>query len=199
MKIIKCNQNSDEWLKAKCGIPSSSHFSEIITMDMKQSKQRIKYMYRLAGECITKKPEESYQSGAMARGLELEDEARTLYEIMTEETIEKVGFCLSNTGEYGASPDGLVGKKGAIEIKCPMLATHVGYLLENRLPTEYFRQVQGQLLVTGREWVDFMSYYPGIKPLLIRVKPDIKFQKALKRELKQFCIELKQTVKKLQY
>jgi len=77
------------------------------------------------------------------------------------------------------------------------MPVHVGYVLDNVLPTDYIQQVQGNLLVTGRKWWDFLSYYPGIKPLLIRVKPDKKFQAILKAELERFCVELKQITERI--
>ncbi len=195
MKVIDCIQGSPEWYKIRCGIPSASNFDKLLTVDGKVSKQRTKYLYQLAGETITGIPEESYQNGAMLRGKEMEAEAKELYSLITGQEVKEVGFCLAEG--FGCSPDGLVAKKGLVEVKCPNLATHVGYLLENILPTEYFQQIQGQLLVTGREWCDFFSYYPGLKPLLIRVKRDEKFIALLEAELKTFCAELKEVVKKI--
>jgi len=196
MKIIDCIQNSPEWFAARAGIPTASNFDLIVTTKGERSKQREKYLYRLAGEAITGTPEETYQNGAMQRGIALEAEARQLYELITGATVTQAGFCLADEG-YGASPDALVGETGSLELKCPNLATHVGYLLDGKLPTEYFQQVQGQLLVTGREWADFMSYYPGIKPFLIRVERDEQFLKQLRIELLLFVAELKDVIAKI--
>jgi putative phage-type endonuclease len=191
MRTIKCEQGSAEWKLARCGLPTASNFDKLICADGKPSKQRIKYMYQIAGERIIGKPEESYKNEAMDRGNEMEAEARQLYELITGNTVEQVGLCLAEGKSiYAASPDGLVGDDGLLEIKCPILSTHVGYLLEGKLPSEYFQQTQGQLLVTGRKWLDFLSYYPAMKPLLIRVTPDKEFQKALQKELDLFCEEL---------
>lgn len=195
MKIIDCQQGTPEWLQARCGVPSSSNFDKIITTKGEPSKQAEKYMYKLAGERVSGTIEETYQNGAMQRGTEMESEARQLYEIITDTEVRQVGFCLADG--YGCSPDGMVGDKGLIEIKCPSMAVHVGYLIEGKLPAEYFQQVHGQLLVTGREWVDFISYYPGIKPFIFRVERDEKFLEALMAELKTFCERLEETVKKI--
>lgn len=197
MKIVQCEQKTPEWYAARCGIPTSSEFDKIIATTGKVSTQRTKYLYQLAGERISKMPSESYQSAAMLRGIEMEDEARRFYEFSTGVEVQKVGFCLSDDGKCGASPDSLVGEDGGLEIKCPLVHTHVGYLLGNKLPTDYFPQVQGQLFVTGRKWFDFVSYYPGLKPLVVRVRPDVEFHKALKRELIGFCNELDQVIKKI--
>jgi len=197
MKTIDCVQYSPEWYKARIGIPTSSSFDKIVTTKGEVSKQRTKYLYQLAGETITGISEETYQNSSMLRGKEMEAEARQLYQLITGNEVQEVGFCLADDSKYGASPDGMITGKGSIELKCPKLATHVEYLLNNELPTEYFQQVQGQLLVTGYEWVDFMSYYPGIKPLIIRVNRDKKFLRTLEAELVIFYDELIELVKKL--
>lgn len=195
MKIINCEQGSLEWFEARLGIPSSSNFDKIITTAGKPSKQREKYMYRLAGESVSGVLEESYQNAAMLRGIEMEDEAKQLYTLITGNEVTEVGFCVEEG--YGASPDGLIAEKGCLELKCPLVATHVGYLLANKLPTDYFQQVQGQLLVTGREWADFMSYSPGLKPMIVRVNRDETFINALKIELAVFCEELRVVIGKI--
>ena len=195
MRIIDVVQGTPEWFAARCGIPTASNFDKIVTSKGEPSKQRTKYLYQLAGESITGIPEETYQNAAMQRGIEMEAEARNLYSMTTGEELKEVGFCVSKG--CGASPDGLVGEKGGLEIKCPNLTTHVGYLLENTLPTDYFQQVQGNLLVTGRDWWDFQSYYPGIKPLIIRVYPDKNFIGLLENELRKFCLDLNVVIKKI--
>ena len=188
-------QLSPEWCAARCGVPSASNFDKIITTKGEPSKQRQKYLWQLAGEKILGVPEETYTNAAMQRGQELEDEARKLYQLIKDEIVMSVGFCTDNG--YGASPDGLIGQNGGLEIKCPTLATHIGYLMDGGLPMEYFQQVQGNLLVTGREWWDFMSYYPNLDPLIIRVERDKKFLTLLRVELDKFKKELDETIEKL--
>ena len=196
MKIITAEQQTPEWYKARAGIPSASNFDMIVTSKGEPSKQAQKYMYRLAGERITGIPEETYQNAAMARGVELEAEARSYYELTTGQTVEQVGFFVHDDG-FGCSPDGLVGEDGLIEIKCPSMAVHVGYLLDNKVPTDYFQQTQGQLLVTGRKWLDFISYYPLMKPLVVRIERDEVFLRKLKVELKMFVKQLEEVVNKI--
>lgn len=198
MRIINCEQGSEEWKKIRLGIPTASNFNMIVTSEGKPSKQAQKYLWKVAGEYITGIPEETYQNFAMSRGIEMEQEARNFYSMVNDVPIQQVGFCVGEPDiEYGCSPDGLVGTKGMIEIKCPSLAVHVGYLLNGELPVDYVQQVQGELLVTGREWNDFISYYPGIKPLIVRVERDEKFIKSLKIELEIFCQELKQVIERI--
>lgn len=196
MKIIQVKQGSPEWHACRAGVPSASNFDMIVTSKGEPSKQAQKYMYRLAGECITGTPEETYQNAAMQRGVELEAEARMFYEMTNDCKIEQVGFCLADGG-WGCSPDGLVNGDGLIEIKCPSMAVHVGYLLDGKIPTDYFQQTQGQLLVTGRKWLDFISYYPAMKPLIVRVERDEEFIIKLEVELKKFIKELEEIVNKI--
>jgi hypothetical protein len=155
-------------------------------------------MHQLAGECVTQVKENGYQSTAMTRGIEVESEAISFYELTNDVKVERVGLCyLDEQKKVGASPDGLVGDDGMIEIKCPEIHTHVSYLINGGLEMAYFQQCQGQLFVTGRRWVDLVSYYPGLKPLIIRVERDEKFIKALKWELNLFCDALDELVEKI--
>lgn len=199
MRIIEVVQGSPEWHSARCGIPTASNFDKVVTAKGEPSKQRQKYLYQLAGEMITGKAEETYQNGAMQRGIELEAEARTMYELLHNTQVMQTGLWVTEgSAIYGASPDGVVtGEEGLIEIKCPMLSTHVGYLVDGVLPAEYYIQVQGQLLVSERKWVDFVSYYPGMNPLIVRVEQDRKFTALLKAELEKFCGELSDIVRRL--
>jgi len=198
MIVDKSPQGSPGWLAARVGIPTASNFDKIVTTKGEPSKQAIKYMFQLAAERITGKKEETYQNAAMTRGIEMESEARAMYELVTGDTVEQVGVCYPDKKKlWGCSPDGLIGDEGALEVKCPTSAVHVGYLIEGVLPIDYFQQVQGQLLVTARHHVDFMSYYPGLKPLIIRVAPDDKFIASLKKELINFCKELDRITDKI--
>lgn len=194
MRIIDVEQKTPEWFVARGGKPTASCFDQLLTTKGEQSKSRIKYMYKLAAERVSGVFEEGYQSAAMLRGNEIEEEARRFYEFTNGVEVQRVGFCVSDCDRYGCSPDGLVGDDGGIQIKCPQAHTHVGYLLDNKMPMDYFQQVQGELFVTGRKWWDFISYYPGLKPLVFRVTPDVAFHQALASELNGFCGELEQIV-----
>jgi len=197
MQMFDCEQGSQAWFDLRCGRPTASKFNKIVTSKGEPSDQRKAYLYQLAGEAVAGAMEKSYQSADMQRGIIMEEEARNLYTVVHEK-VTKAGFCLADGPyKYGCSPDGLVGEAGVLEIKCPKASTHVKYLLVNKLPAEYFQQTQGQLLVTGREWIDFCSYYPGIKPLIIRVTPDEKFLSALRVELSVFCQELQDIIDKI--
>ncbi len=191
-------QGTPEWYKIRLGIPTASCFDKLVTTTGIPSKQRQKYMYQLAAERITGIGEDNYQSAAMLRGKIVEEEARNMYAFITGNEVKQIGFCYHDkTKLYGCSPDGLISKDGQVEIKCPTSPVHIGYLLSGKFPTTYFQQTQGQLFITGRKWVDFFSYYPGLKPMLIRIKPDNTFILSLKVELDMFCRELDEVTEKL--
>lgn len=198
MKIIPCIQGDTTWISARCGVPSSSNFDKIVTTKGEPSKQARKYLLQVAGERVAGRAEETYKSAAMTRGTEIEAEARAFYELTTGRQVEQVGFCVTEgKAVYGSSPDGFVGEDGMIEIKSPLLATHVSYLVDGGLEADYFQQVQGELLVTERKWCDLVSYYCTMRPMVIRIYPDLEFQKKLKIELEKFCLELETIVLKI--
>lgn len=198
MIIETFEQGSIEWFAARVGIPTASNFDLIITNKGEPSKQRQKYLYTLAGERIIGQKEETYQNAAMQRGIAMEGEARTLYELISGVEVRQVGICYPDEKKcVAASPDGLINDDGLLEIKCPLLSTIVAYLVEGKLVSDYWQQTQGQLYVTGREWVDLMAYYPAIKPLIIRIKRDEEFIACLDLALTKFCKELDETTEKL--
>src|SRR5262249_4377321 len=113
-----------------------------------------------------------------------EPEARRYYEFETGSDVREVGFCMSDCGRFGCSPDGLVGDDGGLELKHPKAATQIKYLDAGVVPPKYLPQVHFSLFVTRREWWDFMSYYPGLRPLLVRTVPDertVKMAEAMEK------------------
>jgi len=199
MIISEHPQLSEEWFAERAGLPTASNFSKIVTSKGLPSKSAKKYMYQLAIERVTGKKEDTYTSQAMERGSLLEEEARSGYSLVTGLSVETVGLCWKDDKKsVGASPDGLVdGSKGCLEIKCPSAAVHCEYLINNKVPTEYFVQVQGQMYVTGCAWSDFVSYYPGTRLLVLRMDRDEAFMSKLDFELKVFCAELDRLVEKI--
>jgi hypothetical protein len=179
MKIYNFDQGSTEWHGIRAGIPTTSEFSKIIKANGSTSDQVRNYSYQLVGERLLGRTEEGFKSDWMNRGTEMESEARELYEFLTDTKVDQVGFFRREKPDCGCSPDGLISEDGGLELKCPKLSTHIKYLRIGKLPAEYHRQVHGSLFVTGRAWWDFMSYYPGIKPFIIRVYPDKIFMDSL--------------------
>jgi len=199
MIIIYCEQNSPEWFSLRAGIPGASSFDQIFTAKtLKPSASRIKLLYQLAGERIIKSKPETYSSYYMKRGIELEPQARDVFSMLKEIDVNQVGYCYyDERKDRGCSPDGLIGEVSGLELKCPSLSVHVGYLMKKDLPSDYFQQVQGSLYITGYEYWYFMSYHPGIKPLIIKVYRDEKFISLLHAELESFCLELNELTEKL--
>jgi hypothetical protein len=198
MLIEYMDQYSPEWFAARIGRPSASKFNQIVTSTGKASTQAKKYMYSLVGELLLGEKVETYQNANMLRGLELEGEAIQLYEMMYGVEVQAVGICYKNEQKtISCSPDGLVGDDGLLEVKCPTLPVHVEYLINNKVPTAYIQQTQGQLFVTGRKWVDFLSYYPGLTPLIARSYRDEAFMPKLSKALLAFDRELKSVYAKL--
>ena len=199
MIIVDVKQGTPEWHAERVGKPSASCFDKIVTPKGVPSKSAQKYIYQLAGERLTGKKEEGYTNSNMERGIQMESEARSFYEIVNGVEVKEVGFCYPNEDKlYGCSPDGLVGEDGGLEIKCPLISTHIGYMLDNSvLLADYFQQVQGSLLVTDRKWWDLISYYPGLNPVIIRVNRDVAFINELKAQLTLFCRDVEAITKKL--
>ena len=198
--IVKKNviQGSDEWFDLKLGKPSASNASKIITNSGKQSKQREGYLYTLAAEIITGQHVNNFISDAMQEGKNREQDSRTLYEVITGSKVEQVGLIWQDEKkEILCSPDGIIEENYGLELKNVLPKTQVKYLLQNRLPVEYFSQVQFSLFVTGFQRWDFFSYSPGLKPLFIKVTRDEDFIKSLEIEINLFLAELKNIVKKV--
>lgn len=186
-------QLSDKWLEAKAGIPSASSFAEIITTKGESSKQAEKYMYKLAGETILGRASETYSNWNMQRGIELEPEAIERFEFVHRTKTERVALCyFDERKDRLCSPDGM-----GLEVKCPLMETHIGYLMANKLPTAYFQQVHGSMYITGYDYWWFMSYCPGLPAFEIKVQRDEKFISALAKEIDSFVIKLAMTIKRL--
>jgi len=181
MRIDQNEQGSPEWLAAKLGIPSASMFAKIVTTKGIWSASADAYINQLVAERLTGEREEVFQSHHMLRGTELEPDARDLYSLISDAEVTEVGFCLHDTLAAGCSPDGLIGEEGGLEIKAPAPATHVEYLRGGVLPSKYKQQVMGCLWITGREWWDFVSYHPTMKPLIVRVERDEEYIAALEK------------------
>jgi hypothetical protein len=131
---------------------------------------------------------ESYSNEWMQRGNDLEAEARTMYELETFNKVHIVGFVESDEW-IGCSPDGLIGDKGLLQIKCPKYNTFINYALFHKAVEDYIIQCQGELLVTERNWNDLFIYHPKLQPLVYRIKRDEEIIKGIDTELK-IAIEL---------
>lgn len=196
MRLIECEQGSPEWLTHRLGVPSASQFSKIVTGKGGKSTQVEAYINQLVAEELTGETTLVYVNEHMKRGTELEPDARELYEALTGNTVQEVGFCLHDTVNAGCSPDGLVGGdcEGGLEVKCPAPATHVEWVKAGVVPSKHLQQIMGCLWVTGRSWWDFMSYHQTMKPLIVRVERDEEYIAALAEHVTNAALRIKQDV-----
>ena len=157
----------------------------------------------LITERLTKVPQDTYQSPAMLNGIQTEPEARAAYEFMTDAEVKPVGLFLhlSLKGTH-ASPDGIVGSDGLLEVKCPQPAAHLATLLGEPIPDRYIKQMQWQMLCAGRNWCDFVSYSPvfpeDMKLFVKRVVRDGKMLNELENDVRSFLLELEDKLAALQ-
>lgn len=186
MIVHNVKQGTAEWLKARAGIPTASQFDRIVTPKGKPSTQAEKYLHTLLAERIMGRPTVQAVTFWMGRGSETEAEAVAYYEGVRDLDTEVIGFLTNDAGTIGASPDRFVGEDGLLEIKVPAEHTHVAYLLTKAVDAEYYPQVQGQLWVSGRKWLDIMSYHPEMPPALIRVERDDRYIQALSDAVETF-------------
>lgn len=202
-KIFDVPQYSPEWWDLRRGIPTASSFDKILTPTGKKSTQADGYIAELIGEIVDFHPpifSESDLNPTRPRdnGLIVEPHARRWYTARTEREVRQVGFVVDETGRIGCSPDGLVGDDGALELKCPLAKTHAAYLLKlepGEIPTEYRPQVHGQLLVTGRKWIDFVSYSEHLPVIMCRVEAD-DYTQLLSDALEEFVEKYHKALKK---
>ncbi len=190
MIVHDVKQGSTDWLRLRAGIPTASEFLKIITPTGKASSQAARYCCDLIAERILGRPLESYVSLAMERGSELESEAISAYEFERELDTFIVGFVTDKLGRWGASPDRLVGEDGLLEVKCPDAGVHVGYLLMRPADRKYYPQIQGQLWITGRKWVDIFSYHPEMPRAIVRVERDEDYLGLLSKAVTSFSQNL---------
>lgn len=193
MEIFNCDQGSEEWFACRAGIPTASKFATVIAKG--EGKTRGKYMRQLAGEILTGVPMDGYTNVHMERGKEMEDEARELYAFVHDADIHRVGFI--RNGMKGGSPDSLVGNNGGLEIKTALPDIHIERLEKNRIPPEHVAQVQGNIWIGEREWWDFVSYWPALPLLRVRVYRDDDYIKTLSDEIDRFNDELAVLVERI--
>lgn len=195
MKVHDVQQGSPEWLAARRGMPTASGFDRIVTAKTRKlAAGRAGYMHELLAAWLIGEEVTGDDGGAgfMARGTALEDEARKWYSALRDVDVQQVGFITTDDGAYGCSPDGLVGDDGVVEIKCPSAKVMVGYLLDDDAARDaYYAQLQGSLLVTGRQWADLVVYNPFLPSTVGRVERDDEYLAILAPALVTFCAELR--------
>lgn len=158
-------QGSPEWSQSRCGFVTASAFKFVLAKGRNggESIGRKNLRARLIAERLSGRPAQTYESDAMSAGKILEGRARTCFEVVTGKVVEEIGFIEHPyTRWIGCSPDGLIAEDGLIEIKSHTEpAIHIE-TLQRGMPKEHLPQVQGQMWITGRKWVDFVSYSPDM-------------------------------------
>lgn len=189
-------QGSEEWKALRLGKVTASRVADVVARTKTgYGASRANYMAQLIAERLTGTAAESYTNAAMQHGVDTEPEARAAYEFYQGVTVEQVAFVPhSKIDQAGASPDGLIGNDGLVELKCPNTATHLDTLLGQAVPAKYIDQMQFQMACTGRKWNDFVSYDPrmpeNMRLFIKRVPRDDKRIAELESEIAAFLLEM---------
>ena len=204
MKVLDVEQGSEAWLQARLGKVSASRMADVTARTRSgYGASRANYAAELIVERLTGTPAERYTNAAMAWGTEKEPDAKDAYCFLRDAEIVPVGLVLHPTIAMAcASPDGLVGDDGLIEVKCPLSATHIDTLLSETIPEKYVKQMMWQMACTGRQWCDFVSFDPRLpaemQVFIRRVPRDNALILELEQETVKFLAEIDQTISKLQ-
>ena len=196
VQIFDCPQNSPEWLEARRGIPTASRFADVLAKGRgkQPSKIRTRYLYELLDEVVSGEPTPNASTANFERGHAMEDEAADLYTFERDVDISRVGFMRRRRA--GCSPDRLVGTDGMLEIKSKLPYLHWETLSAGVVPDEHVAQVQGQLWISGRQWCDFISYWPRRPLFVVRVERDETYIESLAQAVADFVGELDALISK---
>jgi putative phage-type endonuclease len=196
-------QGTDAWLQERCGKVTASRIADLMARTKSgYSASQANYASQLICERLTGCVAPSFTNAAMIHGTETEPEARRAYEFYIDRDVVQVGFMPHPSIEMaGASPDGLIGDDGLLELKCPNSATHIETLLGGVIPDKYVKQMQFQMACTGRQWCDFASYdnrLPERMRLFVkRVDRDEELIGEIETAVRGFLAEIDETVAQL--
>ena len=197
-------QRTPEWFAERLGKITASRIADVVgkTKSGSYGAARKNYMAELLCQRLAGQQEEKFTSAAMQHGTDTEPAARAMYILETGTDVTETGFIPHPTiAMSGASPDGLAGEDGLIEIKCPNTATHLEFLQSRKPKHEYLLQMQWQMACTGRQWCDFISYDDRLPEKLayrcIRIQRDDTLVAELEEEAIKFLTELDETVRQL--
>ena len=196
-------QGTDSWFAARLGKVTASRVADLMAKTKSgYSTSRDNYMAQLVCERLTQTKADGFTNAAMEWGTEQEPFARAAYEAKTGEMVEEVGFVPHPKIEWaGASPDGLVGLFGLVEIKCPNTATMIDTLLTGKVPSKYNTQMQFQMACTERDWCDYVVFDPRMPAkaqlFIKRVERDNVFIKEMEAEIVNFLAEVNVQIQQL--
>jgi putative phage-type endonuclease len=197
-------QGSPEWKELRRGHVTASNVADVMAKGKSgEAETRKKYKLRLIAERMSGMSQDSFSNADMEWGVEQEAYARMAYEVAKDVLVDKTGFWHHlDIAFVGVSPDGLVNDDGLVEIKCPKTETHIDYMLNDKVPAKYYKQIQCQLWVTGRQWCDFISFdprMPALKQLfVIRCPRDDDFIATMEAEVRTFLTEIEFLMSKLE-
>lgn len=196
-------QGTPEWFAERLGKVTASRVSDVLAkIKSGEAAARSNYRAELVAQRLTGYMEEGFTNAAMQHGNEYEKFARAQYEIKKDVMVDEIGFVSHPVIEWaGASPDGLIGDDGLIEIKCPNTATHIDYMLAGKAPSKYIPQMVWQLACTGRKWCDFVSFDPRMPEemqlLIVRFDRNDEQIAETEAEVRKFLTEVESTISKL--
>lgn len=193
-------QGSPEWFAARSGKVTASRVADVVARTKTgYGATRANYAAQLVAERLTGRTEPGFSNAAMQWGTDNEPAAREAYEYRSGVFVEQIAFVdHPRIVMTGASPDGLVGTDGLLEVKCPNTATHIETLLSGKIPAKYQTQMAWQMACTGRQWCDFVSFDPRLPDRMSlfvqRYERDGGFIVDLEREVALFLAEVEATV-----
>lgn len=201
--MINIIQGSEEWHALRCGRVTASRVADVVAKTKSGwGASRANYAAELIAERLTGEPAERFTNAAMQWGTDHEPDARAAYEFFRDAAVVEIGFVdHPSIAMTGASPDGLVGEDGLVEIKCPNTATHLDTLLSQTVPAKYVTQMLWQMACTGRKWCDFVSFDPrlpeSMSMFVKRVERDDKRIAELEAEVAAFLEEISAKIEQL--
>ena len=199
MIALDVEQRSRAWHRAKLAIVSATGVGNIVTPTGRLSAKREEYMARLLAEWVLGEAYEQHvETYWMERGTRLEPKARKWYEYERNCKVQEIGLVYRDESRLvAASPDALSGDEGLLEIKCPAPHKHLMHLSSDGIPREYHMQLQAQMWIIGRKWVDWMSWSPDLPPVVRRATPDQRRFKSFDEHIPAFIAEMLDRRKKL--
>lgn len=193
-------QGTDAWHEIRRGKITGSKFATVLAHGKAgksdPSVMRRKYMLTLISDRMGGAPSEGYSNRHMERGKVMEADALRLYHALHAEP-ERIGF-VERDEDIGCSPDAFVGNDGMVQVKTALPDIQLERVLKPALPSEHVCQVQGELWVCEREWSDFVSYWPGLPLMVVRVYRDEKAIKSIELGCVMFLNEMNELMTKLE-
>lgn len=197
-------QRTEEWFDARLGKATASRYADILNVlkNGQPGAMHQNYKAQLVIERLTGQNTEHFTNSAMEWGIECEPLAVEAYELETGNVTTDCGFLQHAELEAGASPDKLIDEDGGLEIKCPNTATHISYLRDGKLPSQYRAQVQGGMWISGRKWWDFVSFDPRMpenaRMFIVRVERDDKYISELEGAVVKFLLAVEDDIEFVQ-